>query len=136
MAVKLKRTALTSINLTSMIDMVFLLLIFFLVATRFSEQQSALDMDLPTASEALPLTVQPQEVFINVDRDGRYFIDGQFRLEEEVEHVLRQAVANNPLSQTVVIRADRVASWQSVATAINLCKRVGIHDYTALTKDD
>jgi biopolymer transport protein ExbD len=93
-------------------------------------------MELPTASEALPLTVQPQEIFVNVDRDGRYFIDGQFRLEEEVEHVLRQAVANNPLSQTVVIRADRTADWQAVATAINLCKRVGIHDYTAMTKDD
>ena len=136
MAVKLKRSALTSINLTSMIDMVFLLLIFFLVATRFSEQQSALDMELPTASEALPLTVQPQEIFINIDREGRFFIDEQYRLEEEVEHVLRQAVANNPLSQTVVIRADRTADWQAVATAINLCKRVGIHDYTALTKDD
>lgn len=136
MAVRLKRSGLTAINLTPMIDMVFLLLIFFLVATRFSEQQSALDMELPTASEALPLSVQPQEIFINIDREGKFFIDGQYRLEEEVEHSLRQAVANNPLSQTVVIRADRAAAWQAVATAINLCKRVGIQNYTAMTKDD
>jgi biopolymer transport protein ExbD len=136
MAVKLKRSSVTTLNLTSMIDMVFLLLIFFLVATRFSEQQSALDMQLPTASEALPLSVQPQEIFVNIDRDGQFFIDGQFRLEEEVEHALRQAVANNPLTQTVIIRADRTANWQAVATAINLCKKVGINDYTALMKDE
>jgi biopolymer transport protein ExbD len=136
MAVKLKRSALSAVSLTSMMDMVFLLLIFFLVATRFSEQQSALDMQLPTASEALPLSVQPQEIFVNIDRDGQYFIDGQFRLAEELEHALRQAAANNPLTQTVVIRADRSADWQAVATAINLCKKVGINDYTALMKDE
>ncbi len=136
MAVKLKRSSTAAMNLTSLIDMVFLLLIFFLVATRFAEQETALDVKLPTASEALPLTVPPSEIFINIDRDGRFFIDGQFRLEEEVEHVLRQAVANNPLTQTVVIRGDRQANWQAVATAINLCKKVGINQYTAMMADE
>ena len=57
-------------------------------------------------------------------------------MAEELEHALRQAAANNPLTQTVVIRADRSADWQAVATAINLCKKVGINDYTALMKDE
>ena len=136
MAVKMKRSSTLAINMTPMIDMVFLLLIFFLVATRFMQQERELDMSLPSASEARPLTAAPREIFVNVDQDGRYFIDGQYRLAEELEHVMRQSAANNPLTQTVVIRADRQANWQSVATAINVCKKVGIANYTAMMADE
>jgi biopolymer transport protein ExbD len=136
MAVQFKRSANLAINMTPMIDMVFQLLIFFLVATRFMQQERELDMSLPSASESRPLTAAPREVFINIDHEGRYFIDGRFRLEEELEQVMRQAAANNPLTQTVVIRADRRTNWQSVATAINICKKVGIANYTAMMADD
>ncbi len=136
MAVKMKRSSTLAINMTPMIDMVFLLLIFFLVATRFMQQERELDMSLPSASEARPLTAAPREIFVNVDQNGRYFIDGQYRLAEELEHVMRQSAANNPLTQTVVIRADRQANWQSVATAINVCKKVGIANYTAMMADE
>lgn len=136
MAVKMKRASVLAINMTPMIDMVFQLLLFFLVATRFMQQERELDMTLPSASEARPLTATPRELFVNIDREGRFFVDGQFRLEEELEHVMRQSAANNPLTQTVVIRADRKADWQAVATAINVCKKVGIANYTAMMADD
>ena len=76
------------------------------------------------------------DLFVNIDQEGRFFVDGRFRLEEELEHVMRQAAANNPLTQTVVIRADRQADWQSVASAINVCKKVGIANYTAMMADE
>ncbi len=136
MAVKMKRSSTLAINMTPMIDMVFLLLIFFLVATRFMQQERELDMSLPSASESRPLTAAPREIFVNIDQDGRFFIDGQYRLEEELEHVMRQSASNNPLTQAVVIRADRKADWQSVATAINVCKKVGIANYTAMMADE
>ncbi len=65
-----KSTALGKLNLTPMIDVVFLLLIFFLVATRFEEQERELNVVLPQASEAMPLTAKPKELFVNVDREG------------------------------------------------------------------
>jgi biopolymer transport protein ExbD len=136
MAILRKKSSLLAINMAPLIDMVFLLLIFFLVATRFMEQERELDMTLPTASEARPLTATPRELFVNIDQQGRFFVDGRFRLEEELEHVMRQAAANNPLTQTVVIRADRHADWQSVATAINVCKKVGIANYAAMMADE
>jgi biopolymer transport protein ExbD len=136
MALKSKRPSVLGINMTPMIDMVFQLLIFFLVATRFMQTERELDMTLPNASEARPLTATPRELFINIDRDGRFYVDGQFRLEEELEHVMSQAAANNPLTQTVIIRADRQADWQAVATAINACKKVGIANYTAMIADE
>ena len=113
----------------------FLLLIFFLVATRFAEEERAIKIELPTASEALPLTVAPREMFINIDAEGKYFVEGKFRHAEEVEDLLRQAGLNNPSTQTVIIRADKKVDWQHVLTAFDLCKKAGIYNYTAMTDE-
>ncbi len=79
MAVQLRRSkAFDSLNLTPLIDVVFFLLVFFLVATRFEEEDKNLPVSLPSASNAVPLTVEPQEIVINVDEEGRYYADGQF----------------------------------------------------------
>lgn len=136
MAVELKRTTASgSLSVTPLIDVVFLLLIFFLVSSRFAEEERELDLNLPSVSEALPASIQPEELVINIDKDGRFFIDGGFRQLEQVEQILRRAQTNNPLTQSVVIRADKQADWDFVATAMNLCKKVGIEDYTATTDD-
>ena len=132
MTVKIKRSsAIGSLSITPLIDVVFLLLIFFLVSSRFSEEERELDLNLPSVTEALPASMQPDEIVINIDRDGRFFIDGAFRQIEQVEQILRRAQANNPLTQTVVIRGDRETNWEQVATAISLCKKVGINEFTA-----
>src|SRR5687768_8534207 len=102
MSVKInKGEALGGLNLTPIIDVVFLLLIFFLVATRFEEEERSIDVVLPQASEAMPLVAQPKELFVNVDDRGRYFVSGQFVTEAELEAALVQAAANNPGRQTV-----------------------------------
>lgn len=132
MPVQIKRTAaVSSLSITPLIDVVFLLLIFFLVSSRFAEEERELDLNLPSVTEALPATAQPDEIVINVDAQGRYFIDGGFRQVEQVEQILRRAKANNPLSQTVVIRGDKQADWEMIAIAMGLCKKVGIHDFSA-----
>ena len=135
MSVQLKKHAIGSLSITPLIDVVFLLLIFFLVATRFAEEEREIEIELPTASQSLPLTAEPRELFINIDQQGRYFIEGEFRHVEAVEQLLRQAAANNPLTQTVIIRADKEADWQHVLTAFDLCKKSGIYNYTAMTDD-
>jgi biopolymer transport protein ExbD len=135
MSVKPKKQAIGSLSVTPLIDVVFLLLIFFLVSTRFAEEEREIEIDLPAASQALPLTAEPRELFINIDRQGQYFIDGQVRHVEVVEDLLKQAVASNPLTQTVVIRADKQAPWEPVLTALDLCKKTGIYNYTAMTDD-
>ncbi len=130
MAVKLKRgQALGTLSLTPLIDVVFLLLIFFLVATRFAQEDRELDVVLPSASEARPLTVQPRELFVNIDHQGNFFIDGKTLNGEEVEAVLRQAVANNPVNQSVIIRADKRVQLDYAVLVMNLCNKVGILDY-------
>lgn len=132
MPARIKRTsAIGSLSITPLIDVVFLLLIFFLVSSRFAEEERELDLNLPSVTEALPASLQPEELVVNIDKEGRYFIDGAFRQPEQVEQILRRAQANNPLTQTVVIRADRETDWEPVAIAISLCKKTGINEFTA-----
>jgi biopolymer transport protein ExbD len=130
MAVKLdKGTAISTLSLTPMIDVLFMLLIFFLVTTRFDNQDREMDMPLPDASEAVPVTVAPKELFININLEGQYFVNGQVLDAAELEDVLVRAATNNPGSQSVIVRAHKQVPVQFPVEAINLCKRAGIQNY-------
>ncbi|MFH1266427.1 MAG: biopolymer transporter ExbD [Planctomycetota bacterium] len=136
MAVQLdKGTSLFSLSLTPLIDVVFLLLIFFLVATKFAEDERELDVFLPEASEAQPLTEKPREMFINIDAEGRYFVTGKILGLDELSPVLKAAWVNNPARASVIIRADRRCRWQHVVAAMNACLQANIHDYRVTTQE-
>ncbi len=127
MAIKLKQgRAVESLSITPLIDVVFLLLIFFLVSTRFEEQERELQIDAPEATESLPLTFEPKQIFVNIDKQGRYFIDGDLQPLDQVDAHLEQAIANNPLTQTVIIRADKAVELQSYVSIVDICERIGI----------
>ena len=126
---KHRRRALDVLNMTPMIDVVFLLLIFFLVATRLDEEEQQLQVVLPQASEAKPLVSQPEELFVSVDGEGRFFIGDRRLATGELNQMLRQAAADNPGRQSVVIRADKECVWEHVVQVMNLCNQAGINDY-------
>ena len=136
MAVTFKKgRALGSLSLTPLIDVVFLLLIFFLVATRFAEEEREMDVVLPEASEARPLIAEPKQLFVNVDREGRYFVSGAELDARQLEQALYQAWTNNPTRQEVIIRGDKRAAWQHIALAMNLCNKANIRDYKVATAE-
>ena len=66
-----------SIEMTPMIDMVFLLLIFFLVATTFQEEEREMQIALPEAAAAGPISTALREIIINVAEDGRMIVSGR-----------------------------------------------------------
>ena len=131
-----KGRALGLLDLTPMIDMVFNLLIFFMVVSQFASEERDLKVLLPDGSEAMPLTAKPREIFVNIDQHGRYFVRSQQVTPVELSDILTQAALNNPASQSVVIRADKRAAWDYVATAMRLCNQAGIHDYSASLADE
>jgi len=136
MSVKInKGRALDGINMTPMIDCVFLLLIFFLVATRFEEMEREMNVVLPQASEAMPLTAKPKELFVNVDREGHFIVRGQQLKTPELLSLFRQAAADNPGRQTVIIRADKRCVWEHVVEVMNLCNKAQIRDYRVTTAE-
>ena len=137
MAIQLhKGRTLGLLDLTPMIDVVFNLLIFFMVVSQFASEERDLKVVLPDGSEAMPLTVKPREIFVNVDKDGRYFVRSQEVTADELSNLLVQAALNNPASQSVIIRADKRAAWDYVATAMRLCNQAGIRDYSASLADE
>jgi biopolymer transport protein ExbD len=136
MAVTFKKgRALGALSLTPLIDVVFLLLIFFLVATRFAEEEREMDVVLPEASEAQPLIAEPKQLFVNVDRDGRYFVAGNELNAGQLEQALYQAWTNNPTRQEVIIRGDKRAAWQHIALAMNACNKANIRNYKVATAE-
>ena len=135
MAVTIKKgSALDSLSMTPLIDVVFLLLIFFLVATKFSEEEREMNVRLPEASEAMPLTSKPRELFVNSGADGRYFVGAKTVSTAELAPILNTAYVNNPGRASVIIRADQRCRWEYVVAVMNACQKAKIQDYRVTTR--
>ena len=135
MAVKIKKgTTFFQLPVTPMVDLVFNLLLFFIVATTFAEEERELAVPVPSASEAQPITVKPRQLLINVDQDGRYHATGKTVTMEQLEQIVRAALVNNPGRASVVIRADQHCQWMHVVAAMNACTKAKIRDYRVTTR--
>ncbi len=117
----------TSIELTPIIDMVFLLLIFFLVATTFHQTEREMQIALPVASSSAPISAILQELIVNVDADGRIIVAGRTVEAQELRSMVEQAVAVNP-DQKVTLRGDRHTAYANIVTVLDICKGAGIEE--------
>lgn len=114
------------VNLTPLIDVVFLLLLFFMLSTTFN-RESQLSVDLPEAS-AEPSQAPEQALEITVSQQGDYFIGDQ-KVVNNDPVTLRRAlskVASKRKDIPVVIRADGLAPHQSVVTVMDVAARLGL----------
>lgn len=126
MAIQVNRgRVLGALSMTPLIDVVFLLLIFFLVASRLSQEDRELDIPLPSAANAMPMTAEPQELIVNIDDKGAIFVDSRYLQPDEFESLLRQAIVDNPLGQSVIIRADRRVPVQAPVNVMDTCMKLG-----------
>lgn len=114
-----------ALNLTPMIDIVLLLVIFFMVGTQFAQYESQYEIELPKVSEAQPLTSLPDEIVVSITREGALYLGGEPRTLDEMERDLRAARERYP-QQVVIIRGDADGPYQHVMTVLNICKRVRI----------
>ncbi|PAY16975.1 biopolymer transporter ExbD [Rhodopirellula sp. SM50] len=136
MAVQIKRSSVAgTLSLTPLIDVVFLLLIFFLVTSEFEEEERRLDIVLPTATSAVPMIGKPREIVIDIDQAGEIYLRGQATSLADLEKLLKASVASNPTNQSAVIRADRGTSFQPVVSVMDVCNRSGISDYSVTTQE-
>ncbi len=115
------------IDLTPVIDMVFLLLIFFLVATTFHQTEREMKIALPFANSSAPISRLLQELVINVDVEGRIIVNGRQLTGDELRILVKDAVAVNP-EQQVTVRGDRNAAYAAVVTVLDVCKGAGIQE--------
>ena len=137
MPVKINKGAAAGlINLTPMIDVVFQLLLFFLVASRFAEEERNVKMPLPQASEARPQISKPNEFVVNIDHNGRYIVGNKIYDKQGLEKALKQLSVNNPGKQPVVMRTDKRCPFDHVMAAINLCIKAKIRDFHVTAAPD
>jgi biopolymer transport protein ExbD len=113
------------INLTSLIDVVLLLLVFFMVSTSFLKA-TEIRLQLPQA-EAVPREEPTVEIEIMISASGDYFVDGQELVNRRAETLQRaiEQVAGERRGLPITIRADGRASHQSVVTAMDVVGRLG-----------
>jgi biopolymer transport protein ExbD len=116
-----------SLNLTSLIDVVFLLIIFFMVGTRFSNPEKAIGLKVPQVSDRGNLGDPPPRKRVNVFRDGKITLDDQPVTLAELTARLSHAKRQNP-GLGVTIRGDSTGAYQSVAEAFHACAAAGVKD--------
>jgi len=123
-----------SVNLTPLIDVVFLLLIFFMVSTTFT-RETRLDITLPEASGS-PAAETDDSVEVVVGATGRYSVNGQFLTDNNVETLrsvlLRQAEKGTDLPFTIT--ADAEASHQAVVRVMDVAGRIGFTNIHITTR--
>lgn len=116
-------------NLTPVIDIVFLLLIFFLVATRFEQEEKDAEVTLPEVAVAQPKSMPPRELVVNVRKDGTYTVHGKKRSPGELSAILTQFSDANPGTQDVLIRGDAESMWKHGVKVMGLCNQAKIYKY-------
>ncbi|MAD80342.1 MAG: biopolymer transporter ExbD [Pirellulaceae bacterium] len=116
-----------SLNLTPMIDVVFLLIIFFMAGTKFTELERKIALQVPQVADLKALSPAPERRVINVYRDGSISLD---RMEVTVEQLVeRLSSARGEYAQLgVVVRGDATGEFQNVASVLGACRRAGIQD--------
>jgi biopolymer transport protein ExbD len=110
------------LNMTPMIDVVFNLLIFFLVGARYSEIERDILVSPPSAQHAQAVAATPRELIINVTEQGRFIIAGVEYTPQDLERTIAKAVRDNP-DQAVVIRGDRKVILQLPVDVLSLCEK-------------
>ncbi|HPM23252.1 MAG TPA: biopolymer transporter ExbD [Phycisphaerae bacterium] len=116
-----------ALDMMPMIDMVFNLLIFFLVATTFHQVEREMQIALPIAQAGGPVSAVLRELVINVDQEGTIFVAGRRTSAEDLHTVVKDAVAANR-EQKVTVRGDRHAAYGRVVAVLDICKQAGIQE--------
>lgn len=115
-------------NITPLIDIVFNIMIFFLVTAHFVRSQETDPVDLPTASQVVEEEPAPERLVLTILPDHTFRVSGRDVTIEDVEQMLAQSSAETG-EREVQIRADRNVPYRVVEPVLLACARHGIQDF-------
>jgi biopolymer transport protein ExbD len=119
-------------QIAPMIDVVFLLLCFFMASQIFSQWETSIDIQLPTADSGNLPDRLPGEIIINIAPDGALIVNRQTLDEASLRALLQRIVRMFP-GQPVLIRADKTTPYEHVIRVLNTCKTVDIWNISFAT---
>ena len=125
------------VNLTSLIDVVLLLLVFFMVSTSFVKQ-SQITISLPEAESPSIVEESPEQIDIMITETGRFLINGRELINNRAETIRNalQKTSNGDNSLPLTISADANAKHQFVVTAMDVAGRLGFRQINIATVND
>ena len=130
-----RRAKAPALALTSMLDVIFLLLCFFVTASVFSQWESEISISLPAASSSETPSRLPGEVILNVARDGSVTVNAKKLTLSDLGERLRKVADFYP-GQPVVIRADRETSYDSLVKVLDTCRVAGVWNFSLATVEE
>ncbi|MBI5788804.1 MAG: biopolymer transporter ExbD [Candidatus Schekmanbacteria bacterium] len=106
-------------NLPSLVDVVFLLLIFFILTTTFTQVLTKLDVELPKAQAVTE--AKTQDTVIEIGKDGQFAYNGEIVTVQELDKQLAQLAVNSP-DEVIIIRGDKEVAYGQIVKVMGLCK--------------
>ena len=132
---KNRRSRVPAVQMASLMDIVFLLLCFFVTSSVFSQWETEVAVTLPTAKSATIPGRMPGEIILNLAADGKVSVNGHALSLEEVTRRLTRIAENFP-GQPVVIRADKTCSYETLMSLIDACRTANVWNFSLATEDD
>ncbi|MBP9615908.1 MAG: biopolymer transporter ExbD [Aliarcobacter sp.] len=127
----MKRRESLGLDLTPVIDVVFILLIFFIVTSVFKKEELALMLDLPT-SNAKEMEIQKEQVFIELSQD-KLAIKG---IEVSFESLEGNLKAIKDKEKPVIVRIDKKVEYQRVVKVLDLLQKYNLSNLALVTNED
>jgi biopolymer transport protein ExbD len=123
------------VNLTPLIDVVFLLLIFFMVSTTF-DKQAQIQIKLPEADSSEIIDKEPTSIAVGVDEGGNYFVNEEELIKSDKDTLRKMIlkVSEGKTDLPVIISADGKAPHQSVITVLDVASQLGMSQMTFATR--
>jgi biopolymer transport protein ExbD len=135
MQIELQEDEGVEVQMAPLIDCVFLLLIFFLVATTLKKIEKEIPLELPDAQLADREVPQSDILTVSVDREGNLYLGAEPATSGMVFNRFKAAAAEDP-DQVVRINADRLAPWESILQVLELAKFEGLTNVRPGTKSE
>ena len=130
-----KKSSAPALAMTSMLDVIFLLLCFFVTVSVFSQWESEISIKLPNAKTAQEPERLPGEIIVNLTREGRVRVNGGDMTLTELKSRLAKIAKFYP-GQPVIIRADREVKYESLVEVIDTCREADVWNFSLATEGD
>jgi biopolymer transport protein ExbD len=130
-AVKKRRAP--SIIIVSLVDILTILLIFFVVSTTFKKDQPEVQINLPDSKTATSAPAEMEHAVVSVDESDEIKLDGKPVAVEELENAVRDLPATRKSS--LALQADKKASWGTIIKVMDALKLAGVKNLPSFTRE-
>jgi len=122
------------LQLAPLIDVLLLLLLFFIITMNLAKQETEIEISVPAADEGIVNNNREiSEIVVNVKKDGTMTVEGQELKEDQLLSRL-QTIAGVRKDQAVILRGDEKTEYENVMNVLNICQKAGIWNVSFATR--